>query len=297
MGHVKHNHWKNYFNVVASTKGYSNFAEWKRDHYQANQRILEYGWKQKLIDDCFPDDWKRKRQKWNFAKFCWIIKKLKIVSMRDWINKDKSSSNYFYRAIKRRELTEQEIVKIKKMIPSKIKKWTFEECYQIAKSCKTKIEWRQKSNLSYKCAVKHGWFKKCSAHMPIVAKADFKISEVFVDHPLFYKLVQSKLRNNTNIYYFNKASVLTLGIKINYKKDRPDFVVYNHINHKFLFIEIKKDKMKQSFIALKKQLERYDKEGEKNGIRFKGTFLFTKEGKLKGSLSSKQIELINKKLN
>lgn len=66
--------------------------------------------------------------------------------------------------------------------------YTFKKCKQIAKSCKTKIEFKTKCNSAYRKAIKNGWLSKISKHMIELQKpAGFWTKKRCIEEAFKYK--------------------------------------------------------------------------------------------------------------
>lgn len=281
---------RGFISLVETAKGYDTFLDWKRDHYCGYWLILQNpSWKKRLMNKCFKNDF-RSKQPWSFRKFMHHAKQFK--TKREWLEKDKSSLNYFYKMRKSGDLTKKECEKIMENITQELKYWTKEECINEARKYKRKIDWCNYSKTSHHSAITHGWYEECTKHMPYFSKADIFNLEIKVEQPLFKKIFNKKFKKTyLKIYEFNKKTVIDQNLKVKFCSVRPDFFIKNTKTKKFIFIEIKKDYCGKSKFDIKKQVDSYNKLG-KSDINFKRTLLFSPNGKISGSFSFNDIKKI-----
>lgn len=227
------------------------------------------------MNKCFKNDF-RSKQPWSFRKFMHHAKQFK--TKREWMEKDKSSLNYFYKMRKSGDLTKKECEKIMENITQEVKFWTSKEILCEAKKYQRKIDWRTNAYASYKAASSNPkLYKKCVSHMPKCAKSDYKSMEIYNAQPLFEKQFKSLKLRKLKIFKFNKKNILQQNVNIDYKAGVPDFFILNTKSKNFIFIEIKRDDTWKTPNEILIQVKKYESMG-KNNKKYKGTFIFSPKG-------------------
>jgi hypothetical protein len=220
---------------------------------------------------------KEKKEKYNYETNLAKKNALKYKTRYQW----QKRSQKMYRIAKKYKILDE---CCKHMPKSSSIKWSkFEDCYKDALRYKTRANW-QKNSCSYHSANKHGWLERCCKHMPKHAISEQE--ELTVAHPDFMRCFNQKNKNKHLKFIKIKSRKDAQEYLVNLEnRDKPDFLIVDLKSFDFCFIEIKTDAAQSRYH--KNQIMRYSKTGKKHGIRFKGVFLLSPNGKFDSSISFK----------
>ena len=299
---------------------YKSKTEWQKRGNVSYKKSLKNGWINQLSKHM-----KSTSEILSENKTIWTLEKCKKIAKQyktkiEW----KKGHNLSYNAASKHKGWVD--ICGKHMVSAFIKWDTKEKCLEEAKKFKAKKQWHIHSPGSYKSALKNGWFEECSAHM----KKNQTLEDCLKD-ALKYKTKNEWLKNSSGAFWsaysrgwYKKCTAhmetqpncdlrekrfLNKVIKIlnkefkneNIKIEKeimigrhsfPDLVI--HLKNHIYIIELKHDKSQWKKIKIKRQQEKYTRDGiKKYGSQFKACLVCSSHGKYGQSLENTLIFLKN----
>ncbi len=256
---------------ISIAKRYDRKIDWQKEDPSSYARAKWKGWYDKCVEHMISSSESKSRanQKWTLEMCVKEAKKYKTRS--EW--QDNSLGGYPAAGKKgwldtccEHMPTRSECLSasLKKTLKEKRKGYK-QECLKDAKKYKTRTEWALYSTSKYSSARKYGWIEECCKHMP---KGVLDLKEV-------------------KVYGKYKKLFEQLGIKFDFMKRLSsrsiiEFVVYTSLG-KF-GVEVKHDEKRWAMAMVKRQLNKYRRDGtlKQNGL--KGIILSSPKGRYGHSL-------------